>query len=183
MRQKSKKGVTLCAGAFLVIFLIASDQITKKMAVLHLKNAPAVPILPGIFELSYLENRGAAFGILQGQRTLFLALTAAALVILAYLYVCIPKRRHYAYMHFVIILFISGAAGNFIDRLTRDYVVDFFYFKLINFPVFNVADIYVTAAAALLIFLFCFYYTEEDIEMVIGKLLFWKGKDNQRHGR
>ena len=63
-------------------------------------------------------------------------------------------------------MFFSGAIGNFIDRVRQGYVVDFFYFSLINFPIFNVADIYVTAAAFLLIFLCLFYYKEEDFEQI-----------------
>ena len=60
-------------------------------------------------------------------------------------------------------LICSGAIGNMIDRVSRGYVVDFFYFKLINFPIFNVADCYVTVAAFLLIVLIFFYYKEEEL--------------------
>ena len=59
---------------------------------------------------------------------------------------------------------MSGAAGNLIDRILQGYVVDFFYFRLINFPVFNVADCYVTISAAALIILFLFYYKDSDLE-------------------
>ena len=61
---------------------------------------------------------------------------------------------------------ISGALGNFIDRFINGYVVDFFYFKLINFPIFNVADIYVTVSAAVLIVLGVFYYKEDDYKFL-----------------
>ena len=67
------------------------------------------------------------------------------------------------------ILFVSGAIGNLIDRIVNNYVVDFFYFKLINFPIFNVADIYVTVAAFLFIFLCLFIYKEEDFEAIFPK--------------
>lgn len=80
-------------------------------------------------------------------------------------------------MRFIIVLLVSGAIGNFIDRCLNNYVIDFFYFKLIDFPVFNVADIYVTVAAILLILLFCFYYKEEDIDMLLSKLPFVKKKE------
>ena len=68
--------------------------------------------------------------------------------------------------------------GNLIDRLHQGYVVDFFYFELIHFPIFNVADIYVTCGTALLIVLFFFYYKEEDLEVLIS---FGK-KKQQDHG-
>ena len=63
-------------------------------------------------------------------------------------------------------LMAIGALGNFIDRVFRNYVVDFFYFKLIDFPVFNVADIYVTVAAFAMIILGLFYYKEEDYNKI-----------------
>ena len=73
--------------------------------------------------------------------------------------------------------YIVGAVGNFIDRIFRNYVVDFFYFELINFPIFNVADIYVTCGAALFFIVFIFVYKEEDVNEM-GRLLFpWKKKD------
>ena len=68
-------------------------------------------------------------------------------------------------MNWSLLFFMAGAIGNFIDRITNQYVVDFFYFKLINFPIFNVADIYVTIAAVFMLFLGLFYYKEEDFEI------------------
>ena len=69
-------------------------------------------------------------------------------------------------MNAICLLFFAGAIGNFIDRVMRNYVVDFFYFSLIDFPIFNVADIYVTVAAFAMIFLGLFYYKEEDFNQI-----------------
>ena len=66
----------------------------------------------------------------------------------------------------ILIFFTAGAIGNFIDRIVQQYVIDFFYFKLINFPIFNVADIYVTCAAFVMLFLGIFYYKDEDFEII-----------------
>ena len=74
-------------------------------------------------------------------------------------------------MNFSFILIIAGAIGNLIDRVINNYVIDFFYFKLINFPIFNVADIYVTVAAFLFIVLSFFYYKEEDFDIIFSKQL------------
>ena len=68
-------------------------------------------------------------------------------------------------MYWILLFFMAGAIGNFIDRIINQYVVDFFYFKLINFPIFNVADIYVTIAAVFMLFFGLFYYKEEDFEI------------------
>lgn len=174
-----KKLIQLFAGTLSAFLLIFLDRITKQLAVEHLKNAPAVPILPGVFELSYLENHGAAFGILQDQRIFFIVMTILVLAVLLYLYARIPEEKRYFSMRLILVLLISGAIGNFIDRCVNKYVIDFFYFKLINFPVFNIADIYVVASAALMIVLFCFYYTEEDIELLFAMLPFHKKKENR----
>ena len=69
-------------------------------------------------------------------------------------------------MDYVLIFFIAGALGNLFDRVVYKYVIDFLYFKLIDFPIFNVADIYVTCAAFSMIGLGVFYYKDEDFEMI-----------------
>lgn len=160
-----KKGI---AGLICSCVLIFLDLLTKRMAVTHLKNQAPFVLWQGVFELRYLENRGAAFGILQNGRWLFIPLTLVLLILILYFYFLrIPCERRYRWLDVVAILFFSGAIGNFTDRIINGYVVDFFYFILIDFPIFNVADIYVTSAAALLVILFLFYYKEEDFERVL----------------
>lgn len=144
------------------LILVVLDQYTKYLAICHLKDMAGVEIIPGIFRLEYLENRGAAFGIFQGQQILLLLITIGILVILAGLYHKIPIQRKYVPMQLVIVLLASGAVGNMIDRVGRSFVVDFFYFYWINFPVFNVADCYVVVGVIIAILLILFYYKEED---------------------
>lgn len=159
-----KKGII---GAVCAIVLILSDQLTKLAAVAHLKDKPAFVLWDGVFELHYLENRGAAFGMLQDKQILFIILTVVVLAAISYLYLKrIPATKHFLWLNIITILFFSGAVGNFIDRVSQNYVVDFFYFELIDFPIFNVADIYVTVAAFLLILLGFFYYKEEDYDII-----------------
>ena len=117
----------------------------------------------GVFELYYLENRGADFGILQGQKAVFLICTAVVLVLIAFYYNRLPVGRRYTLMRVVAVLLAAGALGNLIDRMRYSYVVDFLYFKLIDFPVFNVADCYVTVGAVLLAVLILFVYKEEEL--------------------
>ena len=136
------------------------------MAVLHLKNQPAKVLINNVFELYYLENRGAAFGIFQGKRFAFLIITVVILLVLAYCFWNIPYTAKYTSLRCIIVLIGAGAVGNFIDRMSNGYVVDFFYFKLIDFPVFNVADIYVTVGTFILAFLLLFYYKEEDLDRI-----------------
>ena len=157
-----KKGII---GAVVSALLIGFDQLTKYWAVLGLKDKNAFVLWNGVFELRYLENRGAAFGILQGQKWPLVVFTVVVLVGLIYVFLKkIPEGKKFFFLDMISILFFAGAIGNFIDRLAHDYVIDFFYFCLIDFPIFNVADIYVTVAAFLLIVLGLFYYKDEDWE-------------------
>lgn len=146
--------------------LIYADQYTKKAAAECLRGRPPFVLIPGIFEFLYSENRGAAFGILQGRQVFFFAVAAAALAASGAAMYRLPdfSNSRYHLLKLCISMITAGAAGNMIDRISRGYVVDFLYFKLINFPVFNVADIFVTCAAALLIILVLFYYQEEELE-------------------
>ena len=141
-------------------FLVALDQGTKMLAVEHLTKG-AIPLIDGVFELTYVQNTGAAFGLLKNQRWIFMSITAVVMVVL--LVVLMSGRfRRYRFANIAGTLILAGGIGNMIDRVAHGYVVDFLYFKLINFPVFNVADCYVVIGAALLLIFFFFFYKEEN---------------------
>jgi len=146
------------------VLLILLDQWTKYLAITYLKNQPPFVILPGIFQLCYLENRGAAFGMMQGKQILFVIMAFVAFAFIIYAYFKLPWEKHFHLLRAAGIMIAGGAFGNLVDRVVRGYVVDFFYFELIDFPVFNVADIYVTVATVLLAILLLFYYKEEELE-------------------
>ena len=151
------------------VILIIIDQWTKALAVEHLMNQKPLVLIPGVFQLHYLENRGAAFGMLQGQRFFFVVIAILVLAAITYIYFKLPWQKHFHYLRAVGIFVAAGAVGNLIDRVSLGYVVDFFYFELINFPIFNVADIYVTCATFVLAFLILFYYKEEELECLFPK--------------
>lgn len=154
-------------GFFISAVLIFLDQFTKNLAVAYLKGQESIVLWEGVFELRYLENRGAAFGILQEKQALFLILTTVVVLLIIYFYLFrLPNERRFLWLNISAVLFFAGAIGNYIDRLMQGYVVDFFYFRLIDFPIFNMADIYVTVAAVLLIVLGFFYYKESDFERI-----------------
>lgn len=152
-----------------IILGVALDQYTKALAVKHLADGP-IPLIDGVFELKYLENRGAAFGMLQNQQTFFFIVTIITLILITILYIKMPHTKRYLPLRICLVSIVAGAIGNMIDRVTLKYVVDFFYFKLINFPIFNVADIYATCASILLILLLFFYYKDEDIDEIYKAL-------------
>ena len=145
----------------LAVCLIVFDQITKKIVLARLVGQPYV-LIEGVFEFRYLENRGAAFGILQNSNPFFLVIAVVILIVVLWCFLRLPAGRHYLPMNIALLLLFSGAIGNMIDRIFRRFVVDFIYFRLIDFPIFNVADIYVTISAFLLFILVIFYYKDED---------------------
>lgn len=128
--------------------MVAADQLVKYWAVVVLKPRGSMVLWENVFELRYVENRGAAFSILQDQRWLFVVGTVVAVAVMVYL-LCRGGITH-PVGRAALVLMIGGAIGNFIDRLLRGYVVDLFYIRLIDFPVFNVADICLTVGAVLL---------------------------------
>ena len=148
------------------VVLVLLDQITKHLVVLHLKDRSAYVLIKDVFQLEYLENRGAAFGVLQNQRIFFYISVLLITIAVIWCYHKVPIEHKYLPLCICAVLILSGAFGNCIDRIRLNYVVDFLYFKLINFPIFNVADIYVTVAAFLLVILILIYYKEDDLERI-----------------
>lgn len=167
--MSKKKKQLLAFDLLFMILLIVLDQVTKGLAILKLKDRPSVPVIPGVLELNYLENRGAAFGMLQNQKVLFIMVALIILSVILYILFKTPDHKKYNLLHVLLIMIASGAVGNMIDRFRYNYVVDFIYFVLINFPIFNVADIYVTLATFFLVILLIFVYKEEDISFISFK--------------
>ncbi len=157
-------------GLLSFLLLTILDQLSKQWAVLRLKGQASIVLVKNVFQLYYLENHGAAFGILQGRRLVFLVITVIVLILLIYVYLRLPFTRKYRMLRTFLVLIAAGAVGNFIDRLTQNYVVDFFYFELIDFPVFNVADIYVTCATVLLVIFVIFGMKDEDFTEIAQAL-------------
>ena len=147
-----------------LLVLIGFDQWTKYLAITHLKGTAGIAILDDIFHLQYLENHGVAFGMFQGKIWFFLPLTILIACVMIFIYHKLPTSNKYLALRFCIILVTAGAFGNMIDRIRFQYVVDFLYFKLIDFPIFNVADCYVVIAVILFTILILFYYKDEDLE-------------------
>ncbi len=151
------------------VLLIILDQLTKLWVLDALRGQEPVILLPGVFQLLYVENRGAAFGILQNKQWFFVIITVAVLAALLWVLPKIPAERHFLPLSLCLCFIAAGAVGNMIDRIFRGYVVDFLYFQLIDFPVFNVADIYVTTASVVLILLILFLYKEADFDRIFPK--------------
>ena len=155
-------------GILIITAFVFLDQFTKHLAVLYLKDQPNIVWIKGVMELEYLENRGAAFGSLQNQQWLFILLFFLFVTAVIIFYCRMPMEKKYLPVQIISLFLIAGGLGNLIDRIRLGYVIDFFYFSLINFPVFNMADIYVTVSMAILFVLLIFYYKEEDFDLLFS---------------
>lgn len=144
--------------------LIAVDQLSKYLARILLKPVGTIPVIQGVFSLTYVENVGAAFGILQGARWFLIAVTAVILAGVVIYYARLPKVKAYNKARFALILITAGALGNFIDRVRAGYVIDFFHARFIDFPVFNIADSYTVIGVILFAALYLFVYKEGNTE-------------------
>lgn len=154
------------------VLLVGIDQLTKYLATTFLKGNEAIALIPGVFELQYATNKGAAFGILENFRWVFIVFTVLIIGIMLYVLFCGHFKR-YPWIQFSAVLVIAGGIGNLIDRIAFGYVVDFLYFKLINFPIFNVADCCIVIGAILLLICFLFFYKQEETK---------KSEDGLNHG-
>ena len=144
--------------------LVGLDQLTKWFTVSNLKGADPLVLIDGVFELTYLENRGAAFGMMQGARWIFVAFTSVVMVALLAV-LLFGRYRRYHLFNVSVLLIIAGGIGNLIDRVVNGFVVDMLHFQIaavgFDFPVFNVADCYVVIGAILTLFFFFFIYDEK----------------------
>jgi len=146
--------MTLAAGG-----IVAADQLTKYLTVANIPMYEQVPVIPGLFHLTYAQNTGAAFSLFEGMQWMFavvFVLFAAAIV-----WEFSKKRMPFTLLErWCIVCVFAGGLGNMIDRLRLGYVVDMIEVEFITFPVFNVADCFITCGCILLIISLIFFNKE-----------------------
>ena len=144
-----------------VLLMIAADQLVKYWAFTSLQAQHTIPLIENVFHLTYVENRGAAFSLFAqfDSRWIFVALavinTAAIFAVLRKRYIQTALGR------WSLVLVAAGALGNAIDRVIHGFVVDMFDFRLIHFPVFNVADIFICIGGVLFVIYFMFQHKDD----------------------
>ncbi len=135
----------------IIILITIFDQLSKHFVNLYLKDSEAVQFIPKILSFRYHENRGAAWGMLANHRWVFMLISTIAIVlIIAYLFFT-RKNKDSILFRVSLCFFAGGGIGNMIDRVVMGYVIDFLRFDFIDFPIFNVADSFITIGAALMI--------------------------------
>lgn len=158
---------------FLSLFsagIVVLDQVTKYLTVKHIPLYGQKPFLPGILGLTYVQNTGAAFSIFQGMQWMFVAIFAVltALLLVEYFKKPLPFTK---VERWLIAAIYGGGLGNVIDRVRLGYVVDMFETQFISFPVFNVADIFISCGCILLI-----------VHLIFFNKAFWKDEKHDTLG-
>ena len=153
----------------LTIILTAIDQISKYFALTLLKPVGNITFIEGFMDFTFVENRGAAFGILNGRVWLLLVIAAVICIVIIAAMLKMPNTKEYKWLKWSLMLILAGAIGNVADRLFRGYVVDFFEFTFIKWPVFNMADIYVVIGTIVMAVLVLFVIKDDKEEKDAGK--------------
>ena len=131
--------------------VVVIDQWTKQLAVEYLKPIATKPLIEDVLHLTYLENSGAAFGMMKDHRWIFMATSTIAVIAITVFIVGWYKKYHDVLLFTGLALIAGGGIGNMIDRVALGYVVDFVDFRLINFAIFNAADSFVCIGAGLIV--------------------------------
>ena len=135
----------------IIVLITLFDQVSKYFVNLNLKDAAAMQVVPGFLSFRYHENKGAAWGMLADHRWVFMVISTIAIIaIIAYL-IWTRKKKDSLLFRISLCFFAGGGIGNMIDRVLLGYVIDFLRFDFIDFPIFNVADSFITVGAALMI--------------------------------
>ena len=129
--------------------LVVGDQALKSYVTANIAPMSVHDFIPGLLSITHITNTGAAWSMLEGNMMFFYLVTIVAVVVLVYLFVKADKKD-YLY-RFSLIFLLAGTVGNAIDRFTRHFVVDMFNLDFINFPIFNLADTYITIGVILII--------------------------------
>lgn len=150
--------IYICA----ILLMIAADQAVKYWAFTSLQPQNTIPIIENVFHLTYIENRGAAFSLFArfDSRWIFVALAVG--ITIAIFSVMRKDLIQTKLGCWSLVMVAAGALGNAIDRVIRGFVVDMFDFRLIHFPVFNVADIFICVGGVLFILYFMFQHKDKD---------------------
>lgn len=154
---------------FGVVLVVLLDQIVKEVCLDKIGMYNSVVVIEDVFELYVIPNKGMAWGMLQNKQWLFVAITPIVLGLVVWFYLKMPYEKKFVPMRILTVMLTGGAIGNLLDRMFRGefcqgHVVDMFYVKAIDFPVFNVADSFICVSFALLAILVLFKYSEEDFD-------------------
>lgn len=170
--EKALKRIVLPAA--IVALIVGLDQWVKILTLKYIRGTEGFYIINKVLRICFVKNEGMAWGMLQNKQVLFIILTPIVVAGLVYVYYRMPFEKKFVWLRICDIFLVGGAIGNLIDRIFRGgqlfhgYVVDMIYVEIINFPVFNIADSFITVGFAMLVILFIFVYKESDFDLIFG---------------
>lgn len=165
-KKKVNINPMIWADISVIAVIIVLDRIIKIYATNRLKDHPGISLIKKVLELTYLENNGAAFGLLKGQRSFFIFVSALIFIAVIFLFYKMPNKKKFRMAHIALSMLTGGIAGNLIDRIFYNYVIDYIYFSSIHFPIFNIADFFVSIGTVIIIVLLLFVYSEDDLNFL-----------------
>ena len=149
------------------LILVVIDQFTKELVINTYKVGQGKAVIKDVFEIQHIKNKGSAWGMFHNIPVIPIVISLIMILLIMYVYSSLLKYKRYRSLRICVVFLLAGAVANIIDRIRLGSVTDFLYFKLINFPVFNVADIYVTCSAFALAFLLLFFYKEDELDKIM----------------
>lgn len=132
----------------IALTVLGCDQWLKYVVVKNMEHYQSIPVINNIFHLTFVQNRGAAFGLLPNKTMFFVSITIIVAVVIIIIFWKTRQRSNYGLFHFSLALQLGGALGNLIDRIRLGYVIDFLDFRV--WPVFNLADSAIVVGVILL---------------------------------
>jgi signal peptidase II len=141
--------------AMIAVFLVAGDQVIKLLVENNIGLYDTIEVVKGALQIVYVQNRGAAFSVLENMTGLLALVSVLFCAWVVYYFV--RRRPESKLLCTALTLMFSGAAGNAVDRIVRGYVVDYIKLSFLSFPVFNLADVAITAGAVLLVIYILFF--------------------------
>lgn len=166
MNKKKSKIKWMILFFLMMLVSIILDQGTKLLAIKHLKGKEAFVLLKGVLEFQFFSNTGIAWSMLEGQIVFILFTGIVLLSVILFFIIKLPEHKKFHVLYILCGFLAGGAVGNMIDRIRLGYVVDFIYFSLIDFPIFNVADMCIVISIIVFAALFLFFYKEEDFSFL-----------------
>lgn len=165
MNNKNSSRKILLWDLFCFIILIALDRTTKYLS-RHYCSDENFTRIENVFEITYIENYGGALGILNNQKFFFIFISALFICLILFFLFVLPKQKTFSALNIWLSFMVAGTVGNMIDRIAYGYVIDFIYFKIIQFPVFNLSDIWVTVGTIATLVILIFRIKEKDLEFL-----------------
>ena len=166
--MKKKQIFKFILAVFGACVLVLLDRLSKIWAETVLRPNGPITLIKGVLELQWTKNEGIAFGLFQGMGIVFIILTVLLSGVLVLFLFRIPATKRFLPLNIIFTVILGGALGNLWDRVFQSYVTDFIYIKLINFPIFNVADICVSLGIVALLFYLLFFYKDKELKEVFS---------------